>query len=210
MLESLSNKQKIIFLLIMIFMIFFIIYYFYTTFYQEETISISNTSSLLSSELVEKENLQENDLEHQKQNNIIIYICGAVQENKVISLPEDSRIIDAIDAVGGLTENADLSSINLASILEDGEKIYIPQKGEQPENQIDQNSNSSITKEKININKANQAELETIPGIGPSTALKIIEYRNANGKFSSIEEIKNVSGIGEGKFGQMKEYSKIK
>ena len=124
--------------------------------------------------------------------------------------------------MGGLTDNADLTNINLAYILEDGEKIYIPKKGEEPPNESsaasssDQSSSysnysaTSTKNNKININKATQTELETIPSVGPSTALKIIEYREQNGKFKSIEDIKNVSGIGDAKYEKMKDYITVK
>ena len=139
-------------------------------------------------------------------------------KNKNVILKDGSRISDAIDAAGGLTEEADLTNINLAYILEDGEKIYIPQKGEII---IDSNNNtspisSSFSKSissknsKTNINKATQAELELISGIGPSTALKIINYRKENGNFKKIEDIKNVPGIGDAKFNQIKDYITVK
>ena len=108
----------------------------------------------------------------------------------------------------------------MAYILEDGEKIYIPKKGEDISNNnnsqslssssTSSSSNKTTSITKININKATQAELETIPGVGPSTALKIINYRNENGKYKNIEDIKNVSGIGDAKFEKMKDYITIK
>ena len=129
-------------------------------------------------------------------------------------------MIDAIDAAGGLTEDADMSKINLAYVLEDGVKIKIPSVNDKNEVREDNNvtngaeivdsvledtSNSANSKSKmININKASQTELETLPGIGPSIALKIINFRNENGKFSSIEDLKKVSGIGENKYENIK------
>ena len=153
---------------------------------------------------------------------ILVHVSGCVKEEKIVSLPDGSRVNDAIEAAGGLTKEADLSNINLAYILEDGEKIYIPKKGEEiPENNsssmlspstsvTSSSSSSSKNTSKVNINKATEAELETIPGIGPSTALKIINYRNENGKFKSIEDVKNISGIGDAKYEKMKNYITIK
>lgn len=221
MLEALSKKQKIIFFIILSIMIIFIIYYIYSTLYKDEF--SFNASNFIDNDLVET-NIEDKNIfsENSTDNSIIVYICGAVKESKVITLLENSRISDAIDAVGGLTDDADLTNINLAYILEDGEKIYIPKKGEEPQNeastassnvQSSSYSNYSATStksNKININKATQTELETIPGIGPSTALKIIEYREQNGKFSSIEDIKNVSGIGDAKYEKMKDYITVK
>ena len=108
---------------------------------------------------------------------------------------------------GGLKENACLDDINLAYKLEDGMKIDIPTKQEKQENISTQNNIISNNKQntKININTATQTELETLSGIGASTALKIINYRKENGNFSSIEDIKNVSGIGESKYSSIKD-----
>lgn len=221
MLEALSKKQKIIFFIILSIMIIFIIYYIYSTLYKDEF--SFNTSNFIDNDLVETDIADKNIYsENSTDNSIIVYICGAVKESKVITLPEDSRISDAIDAVGGLTNDADLTNINLAYILEDGEKIYIPKKGEEPQNEASTASSNaqsssysnysvaSTKSNKININKATQTELETIPGVGPSTALKIIEYREQNGRFSSIEDIKNVSGIGDAKYEKMKDYITVK
>lgn len=214
MLDSFSNKQKIIFIIIICFMFIFIIYYFYTNFYQK-TSSTEDDTFLSVDTSLESPTSDETEIsfDNLKEDDIIIYICGAVKESKVVTLKGKSRIADAIEAVGGLAENADLTNVNLAYILEDGEKIYIPQKGEDvntvsvvTNTSSSFTSDSSISKVKVNINKANQAELEGIPGIGPSTALKIIQYRKENGKFSSIQDIKNVSGIGDGKYEKIKNY----
>ena len=217
MLESLTKKQKFIFCIILLIMILFIVYYIYSTLYQNNfTISSDNEDTVLNSEeLIENNLSSESELEESSEGTIIVYICGAVKESKVISLKEDSRIADAIEVVGGLTKDADLTNINLAYILEDGEKIYIPKKGEEIENtssvtSTSSNASTSSKSTKININKATQTELETIPGVGPSTALKIINYRTENGKFSTIEDIKNVSGIGDAKFESMKDYICVK
>jgi len=206
MLESLTKKQKIIFFITLAIMLIIIIYYFYSTLYTNNFYYEEN--NLIINNLIEKNKIISN-FENSDKNTIVVYICGAVKESKVITLEENSRICDAIDAVGGLTDDADLTNINLAYILEDGEKIYIPKKGESTEN-FSPSYNNSSSSNKININKATQTELETIPGVGPSTALKIINYRKENGKFSNIEDIKNVSGIGEAKFNNIKEYICVK
>ena len=224
MLEILSRKQKIIFFIILSIMIGIIIYYIYSTLYSNDYCFSSINSNLNTTDLIEPSNNNETNFninnENPNINNIVIYICGAVKENKVVTLKENSRICDAIDAAGGLTSNADLTTINLAYILEDGEKIYIPKKGETIQtDSISSNSqnssysnysSSSINNNKVNINKATQTELETIPGVGPSTALKIINYREENGKFKNIEDIKNVSGIGDTKYEKIKNYISIK
>lgn len=111
-----------------------------------------------------------------------------------------------IEEAGGLTQNADINKVNLAYVVQDGQKINIPSVNNvEKEGYISENigeniiENDSKTK-RVNINSANQNELETLTGIGPSTALKIINYRKENGKFKNIEDIKNVPGIGESKF----------
>lgn len=214
MLENLTLKQKIIFFIILSVMIIFIIYYIYSNLTKTDTTFISS----LNNDLDENNIVENNSLDSQSTSNIIVYVCGCVKENKNVILKEGSRISDAIDAAGGLTENADLTNINLAYILEDGEKIYIPKKGETIANSNDNTNSSSPSfstsisakNSKININKATQTELELISGIGPSTALKIINFRKENGNFKKIEDIKNVPGIGDAKFNQIKDYITVK
>lgn len=129
---------------------------------------------------------------------IIIYIIGCVKTPGVYELDVDSRVSNAVDAAGGLLETADLTKINLAYKLEDGQKITIPSINDKTdegstyedfitdssENTISQTNSTIVQKSSIvNINSATQTELETLPGIGPSIASKIISYRNENGKF---------------------------
>ena len=211
MLESLTKKQKIIFFIILSIMVGVIIYYIYTSLYANNFSFSYEGNNLIINDLLETNNHSNLKSTTENRNKIVVYICGAVKESKVITLEENSRICDAIDAVGGLTTDADITNINLAYILEDGEKIYIPKDGEEIQNISSSSStNSSTINSKININKATQTELETIPGVGPSTALKIINYREENGKFSNIEDIKNISGIGDSKFNNIKEYISVK
>ena len=132
----------------------------------------------------------------------------------MIRIEENSRIEDVIEKAGGLTEDADITNVNLAFIVEDGVKIRIPSTNDKDEIDIvTESSGSEVIDENdetsnglININKASQAELETLNGIGPSLALKIIEYREQNGKFKTISDIKNVSGIGENKFNNIRDF----
>lgn len=176
----------------------------------------------------EEEEIKEQDVVTEKaENKIFVYVTGEVNNPGVITLNEGCRIVDAINAAGGTTANANIDKINLVYVLEDGMKINIPNKNELINNpdfeyitknsgeggsdsEISENNKTenSSTKKKslVNINSATQTELETLPGIGPSLALRIINYRKENGKFSSIEEIKNVSGIGEKKYEDLKEY----
>ncbi len=144
------------------------------------------------------------------ENKIKIYITGEVVSPGVYELSENSRVEDAINVAGGLTEKAVLKNVNLAFVLEDATKIYIPNSSDDENLEIIssemQNNTSQNKNQKININKANAQDLENVPGIGPSTAEKIIIYRTENGKFSSIDDLKNVTGIGEKKFESIKDY----
>ena len=142
---------------------------------------------------------------------IVVHITGSIQNPGIVTIPEGSRIIDVISSAGGVTPDADFSKINLAYIVSDAQKIYIPSVNDNfnesnyisdlpGENVLEDSSTS------ININTASQSELETLPGVGPSTALKIIDYRSKNGNFKKIEDIMNVPGIGESKFNNLKDY----
>lgn len=127
MLESLTKKQKIIFFIILAIMVAVIIYYIYSTIYINDFSYFSDDNNSFGTDLI-SENNNTSNLESTEDNSIIVYICGAVKESKVLTLKQNSRICDAIDAVGGLSDDADITDINLAYILEDGEKIYIPKK----------------------------------------------------------------------------------
>jgi len=180
-----------------------------------------------------KENTKENVDDKSKDSDtttvkekIQVYITGEVNNSGVFELDEGCRIVDAIDIAGGLTDKADISKINLAYLLADGMKITIPStkilnedldfeyvvsgaSDSKTDNKADTTNQSSSNEKKksniVNINTATQTELETLPGIGPSLALNIIDYRKENGKFSSINDIKNVTGIGDSKFDKIKE-----
>ena len=206
---SLNLKQKKIITIIGIMVLVLITIYFYNSRLEppqlEDDILVeeNQTNSNLGNKTDEK------DL-------IIIHITGAVKMPGIVKLEEGARIEDAINKAGGLTEDADISRVNLAYVLEDGVKIKIPnnsdigdlgeniisnESGENILENFENSSNSTI----LNINKATKQELQDLPGIGPSLALKIIEYRNKNGKFLSVEDIKNVNGIGENKYENIKE-----
>ena len=152
---------------------------------------------------------------------IMVDISGEIITPGVVKLPEGSRIIDAITAAGGKTEDADLSKVNLAYILDDGVQLYIPRYNEKLEKEIVQTEpgvgiiqegiNTTSKKDsKVNINIANKEKLATLPGIGEGTAEKIIEYRSKTGKFKTSDEIKKIPGIGESKFKSLKDKITIK
>ena len=199
------NRKTII--IILIIMAITLIYYIYSTKENEKIESFEQTNEIIQND-TEMEEIKEK---------IKIHIAGAVNKEGLYELEEEQRIADAIEIAGGLKNDADLSDINLASKLEDGMKIYIPTINENTNENTNTQSMKSTenpntqgrTTDKININTASQSELDTLPGIGPSTALKIIKYREENGKFKSIEDIKEVSGIGESKYEQIKDLIKI-
>ena len=137
---------------------------------------------------------------------VIMHITGAVPRPGVYALPEGSRVQDAIAAAGGFLAEADRTEINLAALLIDGEKLDIPYiEGGSPVLPTPGAAVVAATPELIDINPASQSELETLPGIGPTTAQKIIEYRQQNGAFVSTEELINVSGIGPGLYERVKD-----
>ena len=217
--NQLSKEQKIIIIVISIVVSIVIGMYIF------QRLRDNNIEEL---NLVEINEISEEEKE--VKSDIVIHVTGAVNNQGIVRLEEGARIADAIEQAGGLTEEADVSQINLAYILEDGQKIYIPTKEEVKEatelrNSLTENQNYIISESgngvisdskngknnnekgvgKVDINKASRDELNTLPGIGDVTAERIIEYRENNGDFSKIEDLKEVSGIGEAKYEKIKE-----
>lgn len=232
--NNLTLKQKIIFGIILAAMVLFILIYFIVNAgnltrnnenmeeldIEEGMLDIEEINATIEgSEETEEGNTQSFDRKELGENeeqskDIVVHITGEVNKPGIVILKNNSRIADAINSAGGATKNADLNQINLAYILEDGQKIYIPNKNEKiEENEYitdgsgnnEKSNNSSKEGEKVNINEAMQTELEGLPGIGPSLASKIIEYREANGKFEKIEDLQNVKGIGNAKYDDIKD-----
>ena len=161
---------------------------------KEYNVNIENIVTNSENSIYE-ENIETND-------SIKVHITGEINNPGLIELTSGDRILDAIEKAGGTTNMADTSKVNLAYILSDGEKVYIPSVNDEEGVAYIQNTSENI---KININTATQEELETLTGIGEATAQSIIEYREENGKFASIEDLKNVSGIGDSKYEKIKE-----
>lgn len=138
---------------------------------------------------------------------IVVHITGAVPRPGVYALPQGARVQDAISAAGGFLADADKTGINLARLLEDGEKLDIPlvEGSSLVVEPVSAPTASAASTELIDINTASQAELETLPGIGPTTAQKIIDYREENGPFQTTEDLMNVSGIGPGTYERIKD-----
>lgn len=144
---------------------------------------------------------------------VLVYVSGAVVRPGVYALPWDSRLQDAISAAGGPSANADLLRVNLAERVRDEQQVYVPRQGEvvlpalpTPGPNVATLGQLTTAGRRININTATASELESLPGIGPTLAQRIVEYRQANGLFGRREDIKKVRGIGEGIFSQIKDY----
>ena len=147
---------------------------------------------------------------------IFVHIDGAVVAPGVYELTGSlPRVNDAVMAAGGLAEDADTSALNLAAVLSDGEKIHVPRQGDAVA--TEQTSSGSASRPDagpsssgvININTATAEELDSLPGVGPSTAAAIVEDRERNGPFASPEDLMRVSGIGEGKFSKLKDQIRV-
>ena len=212
MLENLTKKQKIILSIIAILVAIGIIYFINN---KNQTNNIELDENIL----VSNQNTKQMSQDTEKI--VIVHITGSVKNPGIVKLKEGSRIEDAIEAAGGLTENADISNVNLAYVLDDGTKIKIPNLDDEDivdEDVVSKDSGEGIIQEDekttntniVNINKATENELSTLPGIGNSLATRIVEYRKQNGNFKTIEDIKNVSGIGESKFANIKDFISIK
>ena len=219
---DISNNKIIIIIIVLIICVFICIYFFTRNSMKEEYNEIENYEI--------NENVT-NDEQIDEEEEIIVHVTGAVKKEGIVHLKVGARISDAIDAAGGVTDETNISQVNLAYELEDGQKIYIPSINDKKNDETEQilekeyvtsepgdeialeeHTEESAKKEKgkININLADETELQEIPGVGEATAKKIIEYREQNGKFGSIEEIKNVSGIGESKYEDLKDFICVK
>ncbi|MGB9793599.1 helix-hairpin-helix domain-containing protein [Caldisericum exile] len=187
--DSIDNKKLIVILILLVFIALGIGMYIGKTYLvsnkeQTQTLDIQNTQEL-------------------SPEKIKVYVTGEVKHPDVYELEENSIIKDAITLAGGVTENADLISINLAKKLTDGEEVIVPAKENSTSNSTVSASNAKTGK--ININSATKEELMTLPGIGEVKANAIIDYRTKNGPFKSIHDIVNVSGIGEKTFEKIKD-----
>ncbi len=224
---QLDNKKKLAIIIILIIgiIIAFVIYMISDNTFQEislEEISAGNIETIEENKESSKNNINKTNAETsntteelETKEKIIVHIVGEVKKEGIVYLNKGDRIIDAIEKAGGETKEADLSQINLAYELQDGQKIYIPNKNEKITeyittasgyNQDSNDSNNNIEEgTKVNINTANLSELDSLPGIGPAIAQRIIEYREQNGNFEKIEDLQNVKGIGDAKYEEIKD-----
>ena len=160
---------------------------------------------------VSKDSVSENEVKKEEpveQDLITVDVKGAVKAPGIYDLPVGSRVNDAVQKAGGLTEQADSKSLNLAQKVSDEALIYVPTKGEESASEkTGSGAPSSTSKEKkVNLNKASLEELKQVKGLGGKRAQDIIDHREANGKFKSVDELKKVSGIGAKTIEKLKDY----
>ncbi len=174
---------------------------------EEEDVRIVDNND---DEIFTPDHALQNQQENEESEIIKVYIVGQVKYPGVLEVPRDCRLNDVVEMAGGFLPDADLMRVNLAIKVQDEGMYIIPKKGEElPETgDIIQNSSmigSQGQNQKININTADQSQLETLPRIGPTIAKNIIEYRKQNGPFKRIEDIMNVPRIGEKTFQGLKD-----
>ena len=143
---------------------------------------------------------------------VVAYVCGAVRRPGVYTFAQGARITDLIAKAGGATGAAELDTVNLAALLTDGQQVVVPERGAPgvavaASDPAATSAGSSVVAAgaPVNLNTATMAELDTLPGVGPSTAQKILDYRTAQGGFKSVEDLNNVSGIGDVTFAELKD-----
>jgi competence protein ComEA len=202
---NLSNQEKITIIFLLIVIIVGIGIILYKNFNNEDNLALNSPSNFSENNIAEKIEVP----------SVIIHISGAVKNPGVYQLKSTDRVVDAVKIAGGITERANPDAINLAALLKDGQKIIIPYKiSNQVTVESDKNisknieevySSSSSPSDQININTADDNTLQSLPGIGPVLSKRIIDYRNQNGLFEVIDDIKDVSGIGEKKFEGIKD-----
>lgn len=159
------------------------------------------------------------NLDKQTSIKILVHICGAVRKEGVYQLKPGDRLLEALALAGGTLPNTDLSSLNLAEVVKDGAKIIVPVKqaavvsfptvNSSDTKPTKEKKSSPVQGQKINLNTADEAALDSLPGIGKSTARKIIEYRKTNGPFARIEQIMEIPRFGKSKFEKIKDRIRI-
>ena len=169
---------------------------------QTEVTTVSKDSASEKEEKSQKsetEEVVEKDL-------ITVDVKGAVKSPGIYDLPVGSRINDAVQKAGGLTDNADSKSINLAQKISDEALVYVPTKEEATSQETQSSASNTKENKKVNLNKASLEELKQVKGLGGKRAQDIIDHRETNGKFKSVDDLKKVSGIGPKTVEKLKEY----
>lgn len=184
-----------------------------------EVIDLSQSSSPTATAPTE----QATALESPSRAEVVVHVSGAVKRAGVYRLAPESRIADALEQAGGVSELADLDALNLAEPLQDGQKIYVPRKGEASAlppiaPTVPRSARTAPTARTavsavqfpINLNTATAAQLEALPGIGPALAQRIVEYRQMHGRFQSVDELLEVRGIGPKRLENIRPYVVVK
>ena len=143
---------------------------------------------------------------------LFVHVFGAVNDPGLFELRDGARVIDAVSAAGGFADGADRGGVNLARPVADGEQIAVPREGEGPPATAETGTGGTGTagaSKKVSLNSASLAELATLPQIGPATAQRIVDWRTANGRFSAVEDLMSVSGIGQKTFDGLKDLISI-
>jgi competence protein ComEA len=141
---------------------------------------------------------------------LLVHVAGAVRRPGLVRLEAGARVADAIRAAGGAASGADVSALNLAAVVADADKVYVPKRGEaQPEAVAGGGAalgptSAGAAGSPVDLNAAGAAELDALPGIGPVLAQRIVDYRTSNGRFASVDDLRQVEGIGPKKFEQLK------
>ncbi|MCO8129014.1 ComEA family DNA-binding protein [Acidimicrobiia bacterium EGI L10123] len=140
---------------------------------------------------------------------VVVHVAGAVVAPGVHQLPPGSRVIDAVEASGGLTPDADAGAVNLAAEVVDGSQVYVPRIGEVPPPPPPGPDGSSVEAGPVDLNAADATLLETLPGIGPATAAAIIDHRERHGPFATVDGLLAVRGIGEAKLAALRDLVRV-
>lgn len=167
---------------------------------QEEPAGETGSSEVAAEGAGEAEGGGEASEEGDTPQTVVVHVDGAVAAPGVYELEAPARVADAVAAAGGLEEGASTEGVNLAAPVSDGEKVRVPEQGEEPAAGSSAASAQAAQDAPVNINTASAEELDELPGVGEATALAIIEERERNGPFSCPEDIMRVSGIGEKKY----------
>ena len=173
----------------------------------QETNLQAEVEAVSKNSVSEKEVKKEEKEEPFEQDLITVDVKGAVKSPGIYDLPVGSRVNDAVQKAGGLTDQADSKSLNLAQKVSDEALVYVLTKGEEASQQSGSGATSSTSKDKkVNLNKASLEELKQVKGLGGKRAQDIIDHRESNGKFKSVDELKKVSGIGAKTIEKLKDY----
>ncbi|WP_226677357.1 helix-hairpin-helix domain-containing protein [Mesobacillus jeotgali] len=185
-----------------------VLFFLYSSFDKQHELTEMNEGTLA---IVEANSEEKNDTKVDEKIMVMMAdIKGAVVNPGVYEINEGGRVVDLIELAGGLAEDADTAVINFASYVQDEMAIYVPRIGENvnavPPVQVGETEGNGT----VNLNSAGSSELQTLPGIGPAKADAIIEYREMNGPYKSIEDLKEISGIGDKTFEKLKDLISVK